>query len=212
MVGSGAEGVGVRLTGGRRSGRFSPASLALAAVVAASVGGCTTLLSGPPNAIYDLSAPRQVAPSRGGAQVLVPQPTAVAALDTNRIAARPGPSEYAYIGGSVWSDSLPKLVQARLVQYLQNSGRVKAAAIPGQGLLIDYQLVVDIRAFELTPTGVVADFAVRLMDDRNGRVVRSRVFRAEQPVASADAQTVVQALDQAMIRIFEEIGPWAFAG
>jgi len=184
--------------------------LALAAVAAASLAACTTLLSGPPSAIYDLSAPRNAAPARGSAQVLVPQPTAVAALDTNRIAARPSSSEYAYIGGSVWSDSLPKLVQARLVQYLQNSGRVKAAAIPGQGLLIDYQLVVDIRAFELAPTGVVADFAVRLMDDRNGRVIRSRVFRAEQPVASADARTVVQALDRALIQIFEKIGPWAF--
>ena len=194
--------------GGRRVGRRM---LALSALVTLALAGCTAL-SGPPNAIFDLSAPRGSGVARGGLQILVPQPTAVAALDTNRIAARPSPSEYAYIGGSVWSDSLPKLVQARLVQYLQNSGRVKAAAIPGQGLLIDYQLVVDIRAFELAPTGAVADFAVRLMDDRNGRVIRSRVFRAEVPVASADARGVVPALDQAMNLIFEQIGPWAFSG
>jgi cholesterol transport system auxiliary component len=194
---------------GRRVGRKR---LALVALVSLALAGCTTLISGPPNAIFDLSAPRGAATARGSLQILVPQPTAVAALDTDRIAARPSPSEYAYIGGSVWSDSLPKLVQARLVQYLQNSGRVKAAAIPGQGLLIDYQLVVDIRAFELTPAGAVADFAVRLMDDRNGRVIRSRVFRAEVPVASADARAVVPALDQAMNLIFAQIGPWAFNG
>ena len=193
---------------GRRVGRRM---LALSALVTLALAGCTAL-SGPPNAIFDLSAPRGPAGTRGSLQILVPQPTAVAALDTNRIAARPSPSEYAYIGGSVWSDSLPKLVQARLVQYLQNSGRVKAAAIPGQGLLIDYQLVVDIRAFELASTAAVADFAVRLMDDRNGRVIRSRVFRAEVPVASADARAVVPALDQAMNLIFEQIGPWAFSG
>jgi cholesterol transport system auxiliary component len=136
----------------------------------------------------------------------------VKALDTDRIAARPTASEYAYLPGAVWSDTLPSLIQARLVETLQNSGRVRAAALPGQGLLIDYQVVVDIRAFELADEGAVAEFAVKLMDDRNGRVIRSGVFRHVVPVASTDNAAVVAGLNAAMDAAFVDIVGWAFGG
>jgi cholesterol transport system auxiliary component len=184
----------------------------VAPLLAILVAGCTTILAGPPSAIYDLSAPQlaqNASPPRRGVQVLVPEPSAVRALDTDRIAGRPTPSEYAYLPGAVWSDRLPKLLQARLVETLQNSGRVRAVAVPGQGLLIDYQIVLDVRAFELTGQGAVADFAVRVMDDRNGRVVRSRVFRYVVPVTGRGVAAVVAALDQAMEQAFTDIAGWA---
>jgi len=171
------------------------------------------MLAGAPNSIYDLSAPviANDAPSqRRSIQVLVPEPTAVRALDTDRIAGRPTPSQYAYLPGAVWSDRLPKLLQARLVQTLQNSGRVRAVAVPGQGLLIDYQIVLDVRAFELTPEGAVADFDVRVMNDRDGRVLRSRIFRYVVPVTQRGTAAVVTALDQAMEQAFTDIAGWAF--
>ena len=175
------------------------------------LAGCAAILPQTPSAIYDLSAPENVPGGRTGLQILVPQPTAVRALDSDRIAARPRPSEYAYLPDAVWSDQLPKLLQARLVQTLQNSGRVRAAAVPGQGLLIDYQLVLDIRAFELRDEGAVAEFGVKLMDDTNGRVVRARSFRHVVPVASTDNATIVAALDAAMDEAFRDIARWAFA-
>ena len=76
-------------------------------------------------------------------------------------------------------------------ETLQNSGRARAVAVPGQGLLIDYQIVLDVRAFEYTSEGAVADFVVRVMDDRNGRVVRSRGFRYVVPVASRGTAAIV---------------------
>ncbi len=190
------------------AGLPGPAALA-APLLALALAGCTTLLAGAPSNIYDLSAPGEVRATRGGLQILVPEPTTVRALDTERIAARPSPSEYAYLPGAVWSDRLPKLLQARMVETLQNSGHVRAAAVPGQGLLIDYQLVMDVRAFELSQEGAVADLAVRVMDDRNGRVVRSRVFREVVPVSSTHPAAVVQALDHAMDRAFADIANWA---
>ena len=147
--------------------------------------------------------------SQGSAQVLVPEPTTVHALDTERIAARPSSSEYAYLPDAVWSDRLPKLLQARLVQTLQNSGRARAVSVPGQGLLIDYQIVLDVRAFEYTAEGAIADFVVRVMNDRNGRVVRSGAFRHVIPVESRGNAAIVQALDQAMDAAFIEIANWA---
>jgi cholesterol transport system auxiliary component len=147
--------------------------------------------------------------AQGQAQVLVPEPTTVRALDTDRIAARPNAVEYAYLPGAVWSDRLPKLLQTRLMQTLQNSGRARAVSVPGQGLLIDYQVVLDVRAFEYTNEGAVADMVVKVMNDRNGRVLRSRAFRQVVPVSGRGSAAVVVALDQAMDAIFVDIANWA---
>ena len=182
----------------------------LMSALAAGLAGCAALLPQSPNAIFDLTAPGEGTAAGGGPQVLVPTPTAVAALDTIRIAARPSPSEYAYLPDSQWSDTLPKLLQARLIETLENSGRVRAAGLPGQRLLIDYQIVLDIRAFELQGAGAVVEFGVKLMDDRTGRVIRARSVRHVVPVASADNAVVVVALDAAMDRAFLEIIGWAF--
>jgi cholesterol transport system auxiliary component len=167
-----------------------------------------------PNAIYDLSAPGDVAGvGSGGLQILVPQPSAIAALATDRIAARPAPDQYAYLPQAQWSDQLPKLLQARFLETLQNTGQIRAAALPGQGLLIDYQIVIDVRAFELRQEGAVAEFAVKLMDDSNGRVVRSRIVRQVAPVAAAtDNAAIVAGLDAAMDAAFVEIAGWAIGG
>jgi cholesterol transport system auxiliary component len=96
------------------------------------------------------------------------------------------------------------------VETLERSGRVRAAGLPGQRLLIDYQLVLDIRACELRAEGAVAEFGVKLMDDRNGRVIRSRTVRQVIPVVPADNATIVAALDAAMDAAFLEIVSWAF--
>lgn len=191
--------------------RARRAAVALAGALALS--GCAALLPQTPNDIYDLSAPGEVATNaRGNLQLLVPQPSAIAALDTERIAARPTPAQYAYLPGAVWSAGLPSLLQARLMETFQNTGRIRAAALPGQGLVIDYQIVTDIRAFELREEGAVAEIAVKLMDDTNGRVVRSRIFRQAVPVASTDNAAIVAGLDAAMDAVFVEIAGWVLGG
>ena len=179
------------------------------ALFATFLVGCTSLIAGAPAAIYDLSPPGEPTAAQGTAQVLVPEPTTVAALNTDRIAARPTPSEYAYLPGAVWSDRLPKLLQQRLVQTLENSGRARAVAMPGQRILVDFAVSLDVRAFELSSEGAVADFVVRVMDDRNGRVLGTRAFRHVVPVPSRSNAAVVQALDQAMDQAFVEIANWA---
>jgi cholesterol transport system auxiliary component len=181
-------------------------------LLAAGLAGCAALIPQAPNAIFDLSAPGEPGTPRGGPQVLVPQPSAVAALDTTRIAARPTPSQYAYLPDAEWSDTLPRLLQARLVETLDKSGRVRAAGLPGQRLLIDYQLVLEVRAFELRAEGAVAEFGVKLMDDRNGRVIRSRTVRQVIPVAPTENAAIVAALDAAMDAAFLEVVSWAFGG
>ena len=57
---------------------------------------------------------------------MVNEPTAVQALDTNRIMIRPRADQISYYKGAAWSDRLPHLVQVRTIETLQNSGAVKA--------------------------------------------------------------------------------------
>ena len=49
----------------------------------------------------------------------------------------------------VWGDKLPRIVQSKLVEAFENSGKLGGVGMPGQGLAIDYQIVTDIRSFEI---------------------------------------------------------------
>jgi cholesterol transport system auxiliary component len=69
--------------------------------------------------------------------------------------------------------------------------------------------VLDIRAFELAGNGAMAEFAVKLMDDRNGRVVESKIVREFVEVTSLDTPAIVAALDQAMDAAYVEIVTWS---
>lgn len=160
---------------------------------------------------FDLSVPRDIPQGRGSAaQILVPEPLALRALDTERIVVRPRPTEINYLAGAQWSDRLPKLIQTRLLQTFENSGRVRAAGRPGQGLLIDYQVVSDIRAFEFDVDAkrAVIEISVKLMNDKTGRVVATEVFRSETEADRDDAKAIAGALDTALDRQLRGILDW----
>lgn len=183
--------------------------LAAVAALAGLVSACSLARFRAPDAIFDLSAPDNVAARAGTpAQILIPVPSASAALDTARIAARPTDSEYAYLPRAVWSDSLPKLLQARLTETFQNTGRVRAAGRPGQSLAINYQVVMDIRAFEIAGDTAVAEFHVMVLNDRNGIVVSRRIVKATAPVLDPSNAGSVAALDAAMDEAYGKIVGW----
>ena len=178
--------------------------------VAAALAGCSAVMPTPSADTYDLSAPATTAPPQGRAlQVLVAEPAADRALDTDRIVVRPSATEIAYFSGAQWADRLPRLVQSRLVDVLQASGRFRAAGRPGQGLAIDRQVVTEIRAFdyEASAKRVVIALSVKLMDDRSGRVIAAEAFRAEEP-SGDDAKSAVAAFDRAQNRLLPEIVAW----
>ena len=108
--------------------------------------GCALAGSRPPTT-YDLVAPRSFAGAAKPApwQLVVYEPTAVHALETDRIMVRPSADQVSYYKGIAWSDRLPRLVQARMIETFQNSGAVKAvSASTGQ-----YALATELRAFQI---------------------------------------------------------------
>src|SRR5690606_27913517 len=143
-------------------------------------------------------------PSAKNRQILVPQPSALKAIDSDQIVIRPSSSEIQYLAKSQWSDSLSKMVQAKLVQAFENTGRVGGVGMPGQGLAIDYQVVTDIRTFEVQTSGAataVVEISAKLLNDRNGTVRTQKVFRATAPVRGTDSTAFVKGLDAAFATV-----------
>lgn len=195
-----------RGTGSRTARAF--AALALAGLMAACASTGT-------KALYDLSAVADVpAPANhkaSSAQVLVPAPRALRALATDSIAVKSGAAAIAYYPNVLWADQLPNVLQSRVVESFERSGRIHAVGFPGEGLLINYQIPIEIRDFELVSgahaRGVV-ELSVKILNDANGRVIASRVFRAEVPASSDTAPAAVKALNAALQQVLNELVPW----
>ncbi|WP_421593657.1 ABC-type transport auxiliary lipoprotein family protein [Shinella sp. M27] len=189
------------------------ARAALIAVLAATLVACGSKAAN--NDTFSLSALSSVeGPSAKSRQLLVPQPSALKALDSEQIIIRPTPSEIQYLAKAQWSDSLSKMVQAKLVQAFENTGRLGGVGMPGQGLAIDYQLVTDIRSFEVQASGAdtaVVEISAKLLNDRNGTVRAQKVFRAAVPVSGAGNPAFVKALDAAFARVTADIVGWTLS-
>lgn len=182
--------------------------------LAAGLGGCGSLLGSSAMPTFDLTAPRDFPPHGGGGrgQLVVNEPGALAILDTDRIVVRPGDGQVAQLAGAQWSDRLPKLLQARIVQSFENANRLRAIGRPGDRISADYQLVIDVRSFNLTAaSSATADVEIsaKIVQDRTGRVLAARVFRASVPAASTEGVEAVRAIDAAFNRVAVELVLWA---
>ena len=81
-----------------------------------------------PPTISSRRAPSRRAKQPAPWQLVVYEPTAVHALETDRLMVRPSADQVSYYKGIAWSDRLPRLVQARIIETFQNSGAVKAVS------------------------------------------------------------------------------------
>ena len=196
----------VRVEGFRLRGIGAAALLASALVLSACSGG-----QAPPT--FDLSAPQGMAKARGSArgQLIVAEPTAISVLNTDRVVVR-NQGEIAYLSRAQWSDRLPRLVQSRLVEGFENGSRVRAVGTPADKLAADYQLVTDVRAFHVSvgsePMAEV-EISAKVVSDRAGRVLASKVFKASVPAASTEGPDAVSALDEAFQRVISDLVAWA---
>ncbi|MGE7472841.1 ABC-type transport auxiliary lipoprotein family protein [Bosea sp. NPDC003192] len=187
-------------------GRLRALSLAVAgSLLLAGCGG------GSAPTTYDLSAPRDFGRIGGGGGVLiVAQPTAVQALDSDRLIVKDSTGALSFLGGAQWADRVPNLVQTRLIQTFENGSRIAAVGRPGERIVPDFQLNTDIRAFNIEAASgqAVVEITAKLIGDRSGKVQRAKLFSARVP-AGADGAGAAQALDQALSQVLIQIARWA---
>jgi phospholipid/cholesterol/gamma-HCH transport system substrate-binding protein len=164
-----------------------------------------------PVTTYDLSAPRAFPPMEKvvRAQLVVPEPGAPIALDTQKVVPRSAGAEAASFANAQWSDTVPKVIQAKVIQALDNSGYLSAVSRPMDGLSADYQLLLDIRAFRIAGREDAAEveLAAKMLGN-DGRILAGKIFAAKVPAASAEAPAAVAALDEAFGKVTVELALW----
>ncbi len=180
----------------------------------AIVDGLARMLEGPAKAtpaIYDLTAPRDFAPPAQvpEKQLAIPEPTAVLALDTQKILARSAAGDSPAFPNAQWSDSIPKLFQARAIQSFENAKYMRVARA-SEAFGADQQLLLDIRSFRasLAPNALAeVEFSAKMMAE--GRMLSARIFRATAPLKGDDVRAVASALDSAFGEAMKELVVWA---
>ena len=183
------------------------------------LAGCAALPGGGPAPLdtFDLTSVSvsSQAQRKARTQILIAEPNALKVLDSENIVIRPSAGSVEFLSGAQWADRLPRIVQARLAEALQSTGRFGGVGRPGDGLAIDYQIITDIRAFEVRLDGArraEVRLSVKILNDRNGTVRAERTFSASVPAAQSGGNAAyTSALNAAFGQTTEEIVRWVLA-
>jgi phospholipid/cholesterol/gamma-HCH transport system substrate-binding protein len=166
---------------------------------------------------YDLTAPDKFPPidKLPEGQLSISPPSTVVALDSQRIMLKHAGGVVPVFEGYRWGDSIPLIVQARLVQGFENAGYPRVGS-DTSGITGDFDLKIDVRAFGLDTSGGAAPSAkVALMAklvDGGGKVVDARLFQGEAPVAKIDdPQIAADGIDAAFGKAGTDLIVWALA-
>ncbi len=192
--------------------------IALTRILAIVLIGTLAACSGGGNqvqAIYTLNALGEV-PAAGGtsAQLLVPEPRALESLSTSKIPVKPTASTLSYYPAVALEDAAPRVIQRVLLDSFQNTGRVKAVGLPGQSLLINYQVVTEVRAFQAETYGVDSarvELSAKILNDSNGQVVADRIFTSVVPISGDGPDAAAEGLNRATQAMAADMVAWTLS-
>src|SRR6266567_532523 len=158
----------------------------------------------PKRITYDLRAPADFGPASKtiNGQLAIPEPTAVAMLETQRILFSPA-KDYPGFDEVLWADSIPKLLQARLIEGFENYDIAHAPLRTMDIGQADFQLLIDVRCFQIAvdsdPTAEIG-VSARIVD-KNGKVIASRLFEQRQKFDNVEPPAAVKAFNDVFGRI-----------
>jgi cholesterol transport system auxiliary component len=79
-------------------------------------------------------------------QVVIPDPTALAVLDTKKIQGTSRGRSLSPLPDAQWSDTLPILVQTKLIRSLEDANVFASVSRPLEGLSTDVQVLIKLAA------------------------------------------------------------------
>src|SRR6266702_4746639 len=179
--------------------------------IVAGLERMTGATAAPSKITYDLRALQNPGPAGKtiNLQWTIPEPTAVTMQQTQRFLFAPA-TDIPGFAEALWSDSIPRLVQARLIESFENYDITHApfrATDVGQS---DFQLLIDVRRFrvamDLTPTAEIG-LSARILN-KDGKVMASRLFGETERCEKLEPLAVVAAFDIAFARIAKNIIAW----
>ena len=159
---------------------------------------------------FDLAAPAlQVDLSHAPeAALVVADPTTVASLDTQRLIIKTAQGEL-QPQPVQWPDSIPKLVQKRVLQSFDKAG-YRFATGPNDTATPELQLQLDIGAFQIneTPTPMAeVRFSARILGE-DGKVIQRGEIEGHATAASLEPQAAVAAMTEAFAKALEALLEW----
>ncbi|MGA8277860.1 MAG: ABC-type transport auxiliary lipoprotein family protein [Rhodanobacteraceae bacterium] len=184
-------------------------------VLIASLAACSTL--GARHESYAVYALRPAPGTRSDAkpvawQLLVQNPIASDALNTDRIAVMPSAGVFQVYPNARWGDPAPKLVQNLLIQAFEDSGRIIGVAGTDSGLHADFMLALELRSFQIeyvdgTPHATIR-LTAKLVDYGSNRVLAAHTFAADMPVAGSSAADAVSGIGKALDQLLPQVVAW----
>jgi phospholipid/cholesterol/gamma-HCH transport system substrate-binding protein len=164
-----------------------------------------------PGTTYDLALPASLPKLKTfPGRLAVTEPTAAAVYDTQHILVRGADGGFTPLSDAQWSDNAPKLVQATLIQALQNAKMFASVGRPIETISPDYQLMLDLRSFNLSaspsPNVEIALAATILSADN--KVIAERVFRQSAPAATLSIGDAIAAANTAVVAIENDLIAW----
>lgn len=150
-------------------------------------------------------------------QIVVIEPTATAAVDTDRVAVQPSPLEVQYLPRARWVDRAPLIVQQLLIESYENTGRVGAVGTSSIGLRADYVVATGIREFQASapppeiggPLVVEVRLNIKIVDAYDDRIIGSRSFVEKSPSTSDEPRDVIKAFDEALGDAMRDCVEWS---
>ncbi len=190
----------------------------------AALTGCTGLgtlrQASKPNDLY-LLTPKSTFSSnlpRVQKQIVVQEPTATAAVNTDQIAVQPTPLQVQYLPRARWADRAPVIVQSLLIESFENSGKVAAVGRSTVGLRADYVIAPDLREFQghviaetenSKKVQIKVRINIKILDEYDDKIIASASFE-ENVVAATDATPdLVIAYDEALGDTMRDAVEWS---
>jgi phospholipid/cholesterol/gamma-HCH transport system substrate-binding protein len=158
----------------------------------------------------DLPPPPAEAP---GWQLVISEPTTLLAFNTDKILTKPAADESLPLEDARWSDSLPILVQAKLVETFENAGYAQSVTRTIGDFASNFQLSIDIREFDVSTEGEPEAKIVILAKllNPNGEIVASHKFKTSAPAKGSEVRDYVDALSAAFGKMERELLDWTTA-
>ncbi|HET7884826.1 MAG TPA: ABC-type transport auxiliary lipoprotein family protein [Bradyrhizobium sp.] len=159
----------------------------------------------PRKIVYDLRAidkfPASKTPLVAG--LAIAEPTATARLQTQRFLFASDEEQHEAFENAQWSDSLPALIQARLLQSFENYDIAHAPIRADSINPAETRLVIDLRQFEIgvDPGKATIALSAKIINGA-GQVKTARLFEASAPLDGLTPAAAVAGFNRA----FDELG------
>jgi phospholipid/cholesterol/gamma-HCH transport system substrate-binding protein len=179
--------------------------------IVAGLERMTGVTAPPAKITYDLRALPNQGPAGKtvSAQWAIPEPTAVAMLETQRFLFSPA-QDVPGFAEAMWADSLPKLLQARLIESFENYDLAHAPLRMADVAQTEFQLLIDVRRFRIAvdskPAAEIA-LSARIVD-KNGKIVAARLFEENEKFDQVAPPEAVAAFSDAFGRIAKDMISW----